>query len=220
MAGLRSIAPAKTIASAAIGALGTPPPPTTAEGRPNTALDRPTIFPQGPQLLRLGVKKDNTTGGPGLKPTDFDGTQPEWVWYFASARYHNDPLDPFTGPFTGGTQGEWAFADPIGDTQAVRTVGGATPDFIYLTPGGEVIVRVQGFHWHTAANAAQQARDAYNAVQAGTLSHPHRIGGGRRVHGRRDRQQGGAAAGRHPGRRLPHRGHSWRAGRAPSLRAL
>ncbi len=170
MAGLRAIAPPKTIQSARPAALGSPPPPTRAEGRPATALDRPTIFPQGPRLLGLGTRKDNTTGGPGVKPADFDGTQPEWVWYWASARYHKDPLDPRSAPYGGGAKGDWEFADPIGATQAVRSVGGTTPDFIYHTPGGEIIVRMQGFHWHTAAPEAQQARDAYLAVQMGTTA--------------------------------------------------
>ncbi len=148
-----------------------PPPATEAAGRPATALARPTLFPQGPRVLGLGVRKSRGTGGPGLKPEKFPGTQPEWVWYFASARYHKDPKDARVGPYVGGLEGKWQFADPIaaGVTSA-REVGGTTPDFIYFAPTGEVIVRIEGFYWHTSAPPAQQARDLYVSLNIGTTA--------------------------------------------------
>lgn len=169
MAGLKKLPKLGAITNAAPAAAA-PPPPTTAQGRPST-IPRPTLFPQGPAVLGLGQRRKHGTGGPGVKPVDFPGTEPEWVWFFASARLHDDPEDPRVGPFVGGSKGQWQFADPIAaGVVTARTVGGSTPDFIYLTTGGEVIVRIQGFHWHTAAPAAQQARDLYNSLHVGNTA--------------------------------------------------
>jgi hypothetical protein len=164
MAKLKSIGKLASIATDAPNRPVVAPPPSKASGRPATALDRPTLFPQGPRALGLGIKR--TRLGVGPEPTSFEGSLPEWVWYYVSARLHDDPLDPREPPFTGSRRGTWAFADPIGTTQAVREVGMTTPDFIYVQAQGFVIVRIEGFYWHTAAAAAVQARDAYLASHA------------------------------------------------------
>src|SRR6188768_3271310 len=77
------------------------PPPATTQGRPFPNMTGFTMFPQGPQLLKLGVKRDTNLHGPGEKPEGFDGSQPEWVWYWASMRRLNPDKDPRKGPFTG-----------------------------------------------------------------------------------------------------------------------
>lgn len=162
MAGLKAIGRLGTIAHNAPNAPAKAPPPPKAAGRP-PLHDRPTLFPQGPKVLGLGIKRQRK--GPGPKPTDFEGSQPEYVWYFASAKLHDDPKDPRVGPFTGARDGSWLFQIPEGG-EHVRQVGSSISDFVYLQPQGMVIVRIQGFYWHTGADPATQARDAYLAAHA------------------------------------------------------
>jgi hypothetical protein len=158
MAKLKSIGKLASIATDVPNRPVVAPPPSKASGRPATALDRPTLFPQGPQMLGLGRKR--TQKGPGMAPTDFEGSLPEWVWYYVSARLHDSPKDPRIGPFTGSPQGMWFFQVPE-LPGAPRQVGSSISDFVYVQAQGFVIVRIEGFYWHTAAPPAQQARDAY-----------------------------------------------------------
>jgi hypothetical protein len=167
---LKSIAPIGKL-TAKSSALIKPkaPPPAATQGRPFPNPAGFTYFPQGPALLKLGVARDTNLHGPGEKPVDFEGSQPEWVWYWASMRRLNPKEDPRKPPFDGGDNGSWMFADPIGATQAPREAGITTPDFIYLQPsGGVIVVRIEGFYWHVAAEAAVQARDLYLMTHFGS----------------------------------------------------
>lgn len=162
MAGLRSISKLGSITPRQPVAIV---PAPSVGPRPQPDLGRPTLAPRGPAHLRLGQKRVTGTGGPGEKPVDFPGTQPEWVWYSGSAKYHKDPRDPRVGPFLGG--GLWLFQAPENPDQP-REAGGSISDFIYLTPGGtNVIVRIEGAFWHLDQGGAQQARDLYLITHAG-----------------------------------------------------
>jgi hypothetical protein len=165
MAGLRSIPKLpKPGPTSPAGATPRPSPPP-AGSRPLPDLGRPAKAPRGPRLLGLGQKRVTGVGGPAQKPADFTGSQPEWVFYWASARYHKDPRDPRQGPFLGGEL--WLFQAPENAANP-REAGGSISDFIYLTPGGgNVIVRIEGFFHHLQMGAAQQARDLYLIAQAG-----------------------------------------------------
>lgn len=151
-----------------------PPPPGP---RPLPDLGRPTAAPRGPAHLGLGQKRVTGTGGPGEKPADFPGSQPEWVWYKASADYHRDPPDPRAGPFLGGAL--WLFQAPENPGNP-REAGGSVSDFAYLIPGGgNIIVRIEGFFHHIQQGAAQQARDLYLIAQAGrAIDRIHRVNDG------------------------------------------
>jgi hypothetical protein len=140
-----------------------PPPPGP---RPLPDLGRPTQAPRGPMHLRLGQKRQSGSGGPGEHPADFAGSQPEWVWYWASAKYHKNPRDPRQGPFLGGEL--WQFQVPE-NPAAPRLPGGSVSDFVYLTPGGgAIIVRIEGTYFHLEQGGAQAARDLYLIAHAGT----------------------------------------------------
>ena len=165
MAPLKSIGRIKPISSVPPRQPVRPPVAAKASGRPPLATQPFTLRPRGPRVLGLGVKRGRP-GGPGEKPPAFEGSQPEWVWYWAGKRVLNPLEDPFQPPYDGARDGSWLFTDPIGATQAVRVVGGTTPDFTYLLATGTVIVRIEGFYWHTAAPPNQQARDAYITTQA------------------------------------------------------
>jgi hypothetical protein len=167
--GLRSIPRlgtlrAKSSATATVKA----PPPATTQGRPMRNSGQFTHFPQGPALLKLGVARNTYISGPGQKPLDFDGSQPEWVWYKSSADYYNDPKDARVGPFTGARDGSWQFQ--VASTPgAPRSVGSEVADFVYRMPGGrDIIVRIEGFYWHISKGATEQARDLYLVTHAGT----------------------------------------------------
>lgn len=162
MAGLKAIGRLGSIAGKAPTAPAKAPPPPKAEGRP-PLHDRPTLFPRGPKVLGLGVKRIQK--GPGPKPADFDGSQPEWVWYWASKRKLSPHEDPRVGPYTGARDGSWLFQVPEGG-EHVRQVGSSISDFVYLEPRGMTIVRIEGFYWHTNADPATQARDAYLTAHA------------------------------------------------------
>ena len=98
MAGLRSIAGLGSLGPPSPrGVVPHPPPPAKSPGRPLPGLREPTLAPRGPALLHLGQRRD-THGGPGPPPVLFVGSAAEWVWYYASARYHNDPKDPTLSP--------------------------------------------------------------------------------------------------------------------------
>lgn len=141
-----------------------PPPATRYSGRPDTALGRPTLFPQGPKLLGLGIRRGQL--GIGAQPPDFPGTLPEWVWYYVSFRMFDDDGDPRQPPFTGARDGTtWWFQVPE-MPGAPRQVGSSISDFVYALGTGFLIVRINGFYWHTAAPPAQQARDAYLETHA------------------------------------------------------
>ena len=165
MAGLRKIPALGKIGPASPAGASPNPPPPPSGPRPLPDLGRPTLAPRGPAHLRLGQKRVTGTGGPGQHPAEFTGSQPEWVWYWASAKYHKDPPDPRAGPFLGGAL--WLFQAPENPAQP-REAGGSISDFIYLTPGGgNVIVRIEGSYWHLEHGAAQQARDQFLIAHAG-----------------------------------------------------
>jgi hypothetical protein len=147
----------KSIRSAVIPAPLRPPPVPEAPGRPLAELGSIVIRARGPELLHLGRKRKMVTVP--IKPTDFPGSIPEWVWYYVSCRKLSPKQNPLAPPYIGDWEGSWAFADPIGATQAKRLVGQTTPDFVYFTPQGQIVVRIEGFYWHTAAPPSQQARD-------------------------------------------------------------
>jgi hypothetical protein len=169
MAGLKSIGALGTIGpKSPPGLVPHAPPPAKTAGRPLPNPGRFTTAPQGPELLRLGQKRSTGSGGPGVKPATFLGSGAEWVWFWATWKYHNEPGDPRNGPFTGGVKGDWAFQvpeNPLMPREAASTVS----DFVYTMPGGRhVIVRIEGFYWHIGFGAAQQARDLYLINQAGS----------------------------------------------------
>jgi hypothetical protein len=118
--------------------------------------------PQGPQLLRLGQKRDTRTGGPGEKPAEFPGTQPEYVWFWGGCKYFHDPIE---GNVTGGKY--WSFQTPENAANP-REVGSSVSDFNYNMPSGQqIIVRIEGFYWHIGQGASVQARDEYLIANAG-----------------------------------------------------
>ena len=140
-------------------------PPKATGPHPIPDLGRPVTAPRGPAHLHLGQKRQTGTGGPGAKPVDFAGSVPEWVWYWASARYHKDPRDPRQPPFLGGAL--WKYQAPENAANP-REVGESISDFLYLVPGGgNIIVRIEGTFWHLEQGSGQQARDLYLITQAG-----------------------------------------------------
>lgn len=164
MPGLRSIGRLGTLGPPSKPSATPNPPPPPPGPRPLPDLGRPTQAPQGPAHLRLGQKRPTGTGGPGEAPADFPGSQPEWVWYWASAKYHKDP-DPRAGPFLGGR--EWLFQAPENAANP-REPGASVSDFLYLIlGGGNIIVRIEGTYFHLEQGAGQQARDLYLLTQAG-----------------------------------------------------
>lgn len=169
MAGLRKIASLGTLGPASPArSRPSAPPPQRSEGRPLQIVDpfRPVVAPRGPANLHLGQKRVTGITGPGPQPAEFPGSGAEWVWFWASAKYHKDPRDPRAGPFTGGEL--WSFADPIGPgISATRDPGEGSSDFIYLTGAQGVIVKIEGFHWHYGMGGAQAARDLYLTTHAG-----------------------------------------------------
>ncbi len=175
MAGLRQMSTLGTLGpKSPAGAVPKPPPPPPGP-RPLPDLGRQTMRPRGPRHLRLGQKRRTGTGGPGEHPAEFPGTQPEWVWYWASARLHKNPRDPRVGPFTGGEQ--WQFQSPEGGVHT-RDPGSSVSDFTYLLPSGNtVIVRLETEFWHLGQGAAQSARDLYLTTHAGQngdrVARPH-----------------------------------------------
>jgi hypothetical protein len=168
MVGLRSIP--------SIGSLGpkspakaTPkaPPAQRSSGRPLQIVDpfEPQVAPRGPAHLHLGQKRVTGVQGPGPQPSEWPGSGAEWVWYWASAKYHKDPKDPRT-IFTGGAT--WAFADPIGaGISATRDPGIGTADFEYLAGANVIIVKIEGYYWHYGMGGAQTARDLYLTTHMG-----------------------------------------------------
>lgn len=163
MAKLKSIGTIKSIGTLDPHRPVKPPPPTKSAGRP-PIVDHRTLFPQGPAFLKLGVTRAHP-GGPGEKPIDFTGPQTEWVWYWASKRVLEPKADARRGPYVGAADGSWGYQVPelAGE---VRQVGNSISDFQYNLPTGIIIVRIEGFYWHTAAPPAQQARDAYLTTHA------------------------------------------------------
>ena len=139
MAGLKTIAPLKTVKPLAtndIPAAVKAPPPTKYEGRPPVDPNKPVIYGRGLEVLGLGIKR-GLPGGPGLAPTGFEGSQPEWVWYYASKRVM-EPNSPIRsrGRSWARRMASWAFTDPIGESHALRVVGNTTPDFTYMLGSG------------------------------------------------------------------------------------
>lgn len=165
MAGLRSIpALGKIGPRSPAGAIPKPPPPATGP-RPLPDLGRPTLAPRGPAHLHLGQKRVTGTGGPGQHPADWPGSQPEWVWYKASADYFHDPENPRQGPFLGGALWQYQAAE---NPAQPREAGESISDFLYLMPGGgNVIVRIEGTYFHLQQGGAQTARDLYLIAHAG-----------------------------------------------------
>jgi hypothetical protein len=162
---LKTIAPLQTIARKLPVKPVKPPPATPYSGRPDTSLGRPTLFPRGPEVLGLGVKRRFHGGVPPM-PVDFDGSVPEWVWYYVSMRKLSPGQDPLRGPYTGAADESWLFQVPEMPGEA-RQVGNSISDFVYVQHDGLIIVRIEGFYWHTGAPPAQQARDAYLTQHAG-----------------------------------------------------
>ena len=164
MAGLKTIAPMKTIAAKPPVQPVAAPPPTKASGRPDTSLNRPVVFPRGPEVLGLGIKRARRGIGP--EPTDFEGSLPEWVWYYVSCRMLTPKQDPRQPPFVGDHTGVlWQFQVPE-MPGAARQVGSSISDFVYILGTGLLIVRIEGFYWHTSAPPATQARDAFLTATA------------------------------------------------------
>jgi len=167
MAGLKSIAKLGSTNRNAPDRPVKPPPENKSQGRPDTNLGRPTLFPRGPQLLGLGQKRQYF-GSVSPKPVDFEGSVPEWVWYFVSHRKLT-PRDVLGPPYTGARDGSWLFQVPELPGEA-RQVGSSISDFVYVQLTGFIIVRIEGFYWHTGAPPAQQARDAYLTQHAANES--------------------------------------------------
>ncbi len=163
MASLKQIGVLGSIASNPPNRPVKPPKPNTVSGRPPLEMERPSLRPRGPRALGLGVKRIQR--GPGPPPEGFEGTIPEWVWYFASAKLLDNPKDPRQPPFTGARDGSWLFQVPELPGEA-RQVGGSISDFVYVQGSGFVIVRIETFYWHTSAPPAQQARDFYLTTHA------------------------------------------------------
>jgi hypothetical protein len=167
MPGLKTIGKLGTIASNVPNKVPEPPPPTKAAGRPPPILDDPVIYARGQEFLGLGIKR--TRKGVPPKPLDFEGSIPEWVWYYVSAR--KLPPHAVVGPpYVGAPDGLWQFQVPELEGEA-RQVGNSISDFVYNLAYGVIIVRIEGFYWHTNAPPADQARDQYlttHAQNAGT----------------------------------------------------
>jgi hypothetical protein len=143
------------------------PLPNTVKGRPPTDPNRPVTAPRGPETLRLGERRD--IGSIWLRPPAIFTTDPhssalEWKLYLAHALYHDRPRNPLEPPYEG-WPGLWAFQVPEMEG-AARQVTSSVSDFVNFMPYGEVIIRLDTFHFHTAAGAAQQARDLYLVLQA------------------------------------------------------
>ncbi len=163
MAGLKQMGRLATIAGDAPNRPVKPPKPNTVSGRPAPEMDRPSLRSRGPRVLGLGVQKRQMGIGP--PPEGFEGTIPEWVWYFASAKLLDNPKDPRHPPYTGARDGSWLYQVPELPGEA-RQVGSSISDFVYIQGSGFVIVRIETFYWHTSAPPAQQARDAYLTTHA------------------------------------------------------
>jgi hypothetical protein len=169
MPGLRSVGKIGTLsAKSPAGTVAKAPPPNKTAGRPLPNLSTPTVAPQGPAFLHLGQKRRHGTGGPGPQPPDFPGSGAEWVWFWASRKlYFNvEHIDPHQVPYDGGLT--WQFADPIAQGISSRRLPAeSTPDFIYESGGGVIIVSIEGFFFHAGASAAVQARDLYLRTHTG-----------------------------------------------------
>lgn len=77
-------------------------------GRPPKSRQRPTIFPKGPALFKMGTKPQTSIGGPGEPPPGFltaHNSKDEWVLYWAFAKTRGTPKNPRTPPFIGGMTG-------------------------------------------------------------------------------------------------------------------
>lgn len=165
MPGLRSIGKIGKLGPPSRASVTPTPQPPPPGPRPLPDLGRPTFAPRGPAHLRLGQKRRVGAGGPAQMPAAFPGSQPEWVWYWASAKYHRDPPDPRAGPFMGGAL--WLFQAPENPGNP-REAGGSVTDFVYLIlGGGNILVRIEGTYFHLEQGGAQQARDLYLITQAG-----------------------------------------------------
>src|SRR5262249_43842909 len=131
------------------------PPPNKTAGRPLPDLSMPTQAPRGPAFLHLGQKRNKGTGGPGPQPPDFPRGGAEWVWFWGSRKlkFNLEHIDPHQPPYDGGLS--WQFADPIAQGITSRRLPAeSTPDFIYESGGGNIIVRIEGYFFHAGANAA------------------------------------------------------------------
>lgn len=165
-AGLRKIpALGKLGPTSPAGSVAKPPPPPTGP-RPLPDLAMPVGRPRGPLHLGLGQKRRTGAGGPGDAPADFGGSQPEWVWHWASRKYFysRERIDPRQPPFDGGIS--WQFQVEEGGRHT-RAAGASVTDFVYLGPGANVLVRIEGTYFHLEQGGAQQARDLYLIAQAG-----------------------------------------------------
>lgn len=168
MTGLRTIAPIGRLTEKSKPSQNQPPPPAKSPGRPLPDLSgRFTHFPQGPELLHLGKARDTSEGGPGAKPEDFPGTEPEYVWFWASRKYYTEPDPLIDHDWVGSPTGLWLFQDPE-NPDMPREAGGSVSDFVYIMPSGQrIIVRIEGFYWHIGQGAGVQARDAFLIAEAG-----------------------------------------------------
>ena len=218
MAALKTIGKLQKIGSALSRVVATPPPGATAQGRPPPELDKPVIRSRGPEVLGLGLGRKQP--GVPAKPTDFEGSIPEWVWYYISGRVIKETSPGYLfAPYAGDPNGIWAFQVPELPGEP-RQVGNSISDFVYYMGTGEIIVRIEGFIWHTAAPPANQARDAYlTSTAASQGTRVERVEDGEYM----DDMTGGKAgsvARRHPLRLRPHWGYPRRTGRATQIRAV
>ncbi len=167
MPGLRTFTTLKGLKSNTLRPLKGPLP-NTVKGRPPTDPNRPVVAPRGPETLRLGEKRGIGTSiwltPPAIFTTDPHSSALEWKLYVAFAKYFDRPRDPTQPPYEG-WPGLWQFQVPEMEG-AARQVTSSVSDFVAFMPYGEVIVRLDTFHFHTEADAAQQARDFYLTVQA------------------------------------------------------
>lgn len=134
-----------------------PPKERRREIRPER-LKRPPARPTGPRVFST-AKRTIHTGGPGTAPPDFVGpttSQDEWYFYWAAKRVLDPDQDPRQPPFHGGRL--WEFQSPeLGGFS--RSLGSAVVDFLFKISNPFLVVRIQTYRFHTAADANQQFHD-------------------------------------------------------------
>jgi hypothetical protein len=143
-----------------------PPVPKVAEmgdsnARPDLGFRRVTVAPTGFEIYGWSEKRE-ITGGPWPPPVDFDSPSTsflEWVWYWASFVALKIDKDPRQGPFAGYPPiFEYQVPD---DPTDVRAAGSGVSDFLYYLGTGTIIVRIDSYYYHTAADPGQVARDNF-----------------------------------------------------------
>lgn len=101
---------------------------------------------------------------------DWPGSLPEWRVYcgiWKARQIDGDPRNPPSAPGYRGYPGVFAYQDPF-EGGRIGGPGGQVFDFtIFNTDQGEaVVIRVQGYYWHTQNDAELQARDALLLARA------------------------------------------------------